>query len=628
MPGAFQVVSGVALSLAGHSLLTSSPGSNFHINLLFDDSTASAPSGFFTQIIQAAQFLDATLANDITVNITVGWGEVGGDNLPSDQVVAASFPSEWTLPYDAVAAYLSNAATSAADFASVAHLPANDPLGQPAGTSDWAISSAQFRVFDPAGFPTDPQIDGAIGYSTAWTSDWLGAALHELTHALGRVSDSGDNSSPGNPYDPTVFDLFRYGSAGHLKLKDGAAYFSIDGGATRLANFGVQSDSSDFLNDHLTPHDPFDEFVSGDAWTALDSTTMDVLGFTLSASAPPSPTTLAPDLTVKSFAFDGQTASWKVSDAGGVALPTITGLYLSTDKTITTADTLLGAVDTPGLKAGASASESLGVSLPGDLAAGTYYLGALANQVGDVNESKIANDASSVVGVLVGGAGADALQASSTVSVLFGGAGDDVLTAGSGSAVLDGGDGTDRAVLGGAFASYKLTPTGGGYTAKSSTATDTLHNIEIAQFSDRQMVLGGAGETLTARATKDTLVGGSGDDTLIASPGKDTLTGGGGHDHFVFGSIQDLKVTAPDQITDFVSGQDQIDISALNALLSGGGSFHLGATSGHTGDVTLSYDATHGRTVVSVFTNGDNQPDGVLWLTGHHTGLTTGDFVL
>ncbi len=616
------------MSLAGQSLLTSSPGSNFHINLLFDNSTSSAPSGFFTQIIQAAQFLDATLANNITVNIRVGWGEVGDYSLPTNEAVAESSPGLWSLDYGVMANFLSHAATSPADFSSVAHLPASDPLGQPAGSQDWAISSAQFRVFDPADFPTDPQIDGAIGFSTAWTSDWLGGALHELTHALGRVSDSGFDSSLGQPYQPTVLDVFRYSSAGHLKLKEGAAYFSIDGGVTTLANFGVQSDPGDFLNDGVTPHDSFDETISSDAWTALDSTTMDVLGYTLSASAPPSPTTAAPDLTVKTFAFDGQTASWKVADNGGVALPTVTGVYLSTDKTITTADTLLGTVNTPGLTAGGSASESLGLSLPGSLAPGTYYLGALANQVGDVNESKIANDASSVVGILVGGAGADALQTSNTVSLLYGGGGDDVLTAGSGSAVLDGGDGTDRAVLGGAFASYKLTQTPGGYTAKGSAATDILHNIEIVQFSDRQMVLGGAGETLTARAIKDTLVGGAGDDTLIATPGKDTLTGGGGHDHFVFSSIQDLKAGAPDQITDFVSGQDQIDLSALDALLTGGASFHLGATSTHTGDITLAYDSTHGRTVVDIFTNADNKPDGVLWLTGHHTDLTTGDFLL
>ena len=616
------------MSLAGQSLLTSSPGSNFHINLLFDNSTSSAPSGFFTQIIQAAQFLDATLANNITVNIRVGWGEVGDVSLPSNQGIAESLVSEWSLPYDGVAYYLNQAATSTADFTSIAHLPASDPLGQPAGTYDWAISSAEFRLFDPGGFPTTPQIDGAIGFSTGWTSDWLGGALHELTHALGRVSDGGFDSSPGNPYDPSVLDLFKYASAGHLKLSAGAGYFSIDGGATKLANFGVQSDPGDFRNDGVTPHDPFDETISSDAWTALDSTTMDVLGFTLSSSATPSPTTQAPDLTVKTFAFDGQMASWKIADTGGVALPTVTGVYLSTDKTITTADTLLGTVDTPGLTGGGSASQSLGLSPPGDLAPGTYYLGALANQVGDVNESKIANDASSVVGILVGGAGADALQTSNTVSALFGGGGDDLLTAGSGSAALDGGDGTDRAVLGGAFASYKLTQTPGGYTAKGSAATDILHNIEIVQFGDRQMVLGGAGETLTARATKDTLVGGAGDDTLIATPGKDTLTGGGGHDHFVFGSIQDLKAGAPDQMTDFVSGQDQIDLSALDALLTGGASFHLGATSTHTGDITLAYDSTHGRTAVDIFTNADNKPDGVLWLTGHHTDLTTGDFLL
>jgi Ca2+-binding RTX toxin-like protein len=514
--------------------------------------------------------------------------------------------------------------TSAAGLAAVAHLPASDPLGTP-DQQDWWVSSAQLRVLDPADAPDANAIDGAIGFSKAWTSDWLGAALHEITHALGRIG-----GESGNP--AFEFDLFRYDSTSsspQLQLAGGQpAYFSINGGATRLADFGVSSDYADFKNDALTPHDPFDEFTSGDAWTSLDSTVMDALGFNVTSSAPPPPSTTPPDLVAKTFAFDGVTASWNISDSSsGAALPTTTGVYLSADKTITTSDTLLGTVTTPGLTAGGSDSENLAISLPNDLTPGVYYLGALANQTGDVNESKTTNDASNLVPILVGGAGADTLKGTSTVHDLFGFGGDDTLVAGSGSNLLDGGTGNNRAVLSGAFSSYNISQSGDAYLLKGASGTDTLYNIQIVQFSDRQMVLGSTSETLTARASKDTLVGGLGDDTLIANPGKDVLTGGGGNDHFVFGAIADLKVSAPDTITDFISGQDQIDISALNALLPGGEPFHLGATPGHVGDITVSYDAAHGRTVIDIFTNADAKPDGVIWLTGQHT-LTGSDFVL
>ena len=617
------------MSLAGQSLLTSSPGSHFHINLLFDTSTASAPAGFFTQIIQAAQFLDATFSNDITVNIEVGWGEIAGDPISSRQAVAEASQAEWYLPYDGVAYYLANAATSANDAAAIAHLPASDPLGGGPGDYDWGISSAQFRLFDPGDFPSTPQIDGAIGFSTAWKSDWLGAALHEISHALGRVSGAGDDASPGDPYAPTVFDLFRYASAGHLKLSDGAGYLSIDGGATKLANFGVTSDSSDFKNDTLSPKDPFDEVASGDAWTTLDSVTMDVLGFTLSDVTPPSPTTTLPNLGVKSLAFDGESASWTVTDSGsGVALPTVSGLYLSSDKTVTTSDTLLGTVDTSGLAGGHSQGESLAVALSDSLAPGTYYLGAIANVIGDVAETKTTDNISNLLPILVGGSGSDTLKGTSTIHDIYGFGGDDVLYASSGSNVLDGGLGDDRAVLNGAFASYKMSQSGDALTLKNGSGSDTLYGIEVAQFSDRQMVLGGSGETLTARASKDTLVGGAGDDTLIASAGTDVMTGGGGADHFIFGSLQDLKVSKPDQITDFDSGLDVIDLSALDSVLPSGHAFELSPTGGQPGDITIAYDAGHHRTAIDLFVNDDGKPDAVLWLTGQHTDLASPNFIL
>ncbi len=55
-----------------------------------------------------------------------------------------------------------------------------------------------------------------------------GLALHELTHALGRVPDA----------QPDIFDLFRFVAPG-TRLFDGdstapAAYFSLDGGNTRI----------------------------------------------------------------------------------------------------------------------------------------------------------------------------------------------------------------------------------------------------------------------------------------------------------------------------------------------------------------------------------------------------------
>jgi serralysin len=75
-------------------------------------------------------------------------------------------------------------------------------------------------------------------------------ALHELTHGMGRIA--GD-----------TIDLYRFNEdkSGN-RVYGGAipatpAYFSIDGGTTDLADFGINSDPGDFLNGGVQGTDPF-----------------------------------------------------------------------------------------------------------------------------------------------------------------------------------------------------------------------------------------------------------------------------------------------------------------------------------------------------------------------------------
>src|SRR2546430_1214904 len=126
--------------------------------------------------------------------------------------------------------------------------------------------------------------DGSATFATDIDPNLLvGVALHELTHAWGRI--------PYGPQ-PDIFDLFRFTSAG-TRLFSGsdtapAAYFSVDGGYTKLADYGRNSDPSDFLNSGVQgPNDPFNEFYSGSTGqvlTTVDKQQLDALGFHL---APP-----------------------------------------------------------------------------------------------------------------------------------------------------------------------------------------------------------------------------------------------------------------------------------------------------------------------------------------------------
>jgi Ca2+-binding RTX toxin-like protein len=105
------------------------------------------------------------------------------------------------------------------------------------------------------------------------------------------------------------------------------------------------------------------------------------------------------------------------------------------------------------------------------------------------------------------------------------------------------------------------------------------------------------GTAIEGSRGNDLLVGGSGNDTLSAAAGRDTLTGGDGADVFVWNFASDIGFSLRDTITDFTSGEDKIDLSAIDADLGTAGlqSFTFigdAAFSGVAGE--LRYDAATG----------------------------------
>ncbi|MDZ5457145.1 calcium-binding protein [Azohydromonas lata] len=148
-----------------------------------------------------------------------------------------------------------------------------------------------------------------------------------------------------------------------------------------------------------------------------------------------------------------------------------------------------------------------------------------------------------------------------------GGLGNDSLTGGAGfqelrgyygNDTLSGGDGNDRLY---------------GYTGSTTVLTNPT-----TAYTDDDRLDGGAGndllrgdfgnDVLLGGAGTDTLEGGTGNDTLNGGAGQDSLTGGAGNDRFVFALLADVNGNTSatcDVITDFVAGQDLIDLSALDA---------------------------------------------------------------
>lgn len=80
------------------------------------------------------------------------------------------------------------------------------------------------------------------------------------------------------------------------------------------------------------------------------------------------------------------------NQGAGPAAPFYVGFYLSTDATITTADTLLGTWTLVGLAPGASSAATPSVTIPSGMALGTYYIGAIADYSGVVTETNETNN--------------------------------------------------------------------------------------------------------------------------------------------------------------------------------------------------------------------------------------------
>ena len=272
------------------------------INLTYDSSTAGAPAAFFAAMNYCVQYLDNLITNNVTVNIDVGWGEVGGGNIAAGDDGQGGAEGI-ILSYAQLKAALLAHSNSAADASAYANLPSAD-ISNGAG---FLVAAAEAKAWGliPA---TGTELDGVVGFdsSTPWnfsTSNlavageysFVSVALQELTHALGRSI----GLSASDPL--TVLNLFKFASPEDIQTEvGGPSYFSVNGGATNLGQFATSSDYSDWSN--TVPNDAFDAYFSaGTAYTisSTDITLLNVLGFSVNNSMLAGSGGGAPSVTVK-----------------------------------------------------------------------------------------------------------------------------------------------------------------------------------------------------------------------------------------------------------------------------------------------------------------------------------------
>jgi serralysin len=251
------------------------------INLMFDAAAMAAPQSFRDGITQAMQMICAVVTDHITLNIQIDYSGTGGGAFAGPS--GGNYVSYSTVHADLV----NNASPGDTTFNS---LPSGSTI---AGQSQVAVWYSQEKLWGLLS-PTGTEVDGSATFATDINPNLLvGVALHELTHAMGRV--------PYGPYpghtsitQPDVFDFFRFTSSGNILINGDdtapAAYFSLDGGAHKIADYGQTSDPSDFLNSGVQGStDPFNEFYSSSTQqqlTAIDLKQLDALGFHLVSNQP------------------------------------------------------------------------------------------------------------------------------------------------------------------------------------------------------------------------------------------------------------------------------------------------------------------------------------------------------
>ena len=445
--------SGGTSSVSGSALVTHAAASGLTINVSYDSSVSSAPAGFMTEVNAAVQYLESLYNDPITITIDVGYGEVAGSRLGS----GALGESETYLnsySYSQLVTAMKADATSASDTSAIASLLATNPTGN--GTF-W-VSTAESKALGLA--PSDTSIDGYVGFAssantfdynnadgvTAGQYDFYGVVLHEVTEVMGRQTMDGQSFAGTTAYEP--LDLFHYSAPGvHVFSGTQAGYFSADGGTTNLANFNTNpgGDFGDWASTKIDAMNAFGTPGVVEPMTAADITAMDVLGWNLgSAPPPPPPPSDQPDLTISGLSLFDTAVSYNLSNAGTAsAAASTTALYLSTNSTITTSDMLLGTFSSPSLSVGGSDNESISLSLPTNLKAGTYYLGVIADYNSQVNESNETNNASNAIPIIVGNSNANTLTGTTGNDTMFGLAGNDTIKGGAGNNVLIGGTGND-----------------------------------------------------------------------------------------------------------------------------------------------------------------------------------------
>nr|WP_310522979.1 calcium-binding protein [Polymorphobacter sp.] len=227
------------------------------------------------------------------------------------------------------------------------------------------------------------------------------------------------------------------------------------------------------------------------------------------------------------------------------------------------------------------AATNVGYSLGGTNVALTLAQAYLITANGTAAVDTLTGTASAET--LSGLAGNDTLSGLGGDDMIIGGAGADVLTGGSGrdrfvyTAITDSITGTADRITDFQSGSDRIVATGLGATGVSIGSAAGLTTVTITTPGGNLFITSNAAvvaadvqleNRITGTAAAEALTGSNEADIITGGAGADTLTGGKGADRFVITGFADSSANAggQDRLTDFQSGIEKLDLSALGPI--------------------------------------------------------------
>ncbi len=263
-----------------------------NIDVSFDQSTSSLPSGFVAAVDYVVEYFDALFTNPVTINIDVGYGEIDSSRLGRDDLGESYAPQYDQESYSSVRTILQSQGAPGSST-----LPSSSP---PSGDLRMSQAEAQALGLTSAISTSYVGFSSTLPFSYAVNSKpssreyyFVGIVEHEFTEDMGRVSLLNDQ-----PRSYAPIDLFRYSAPGVRDLTTGSkrstAYFSINDGDTDLGTWNNNTkngDLADWYGKHIPNggNDAFNDYSDPgvvNAFSSSDLTLMQSLGWTTAGDPP------------------------------------------------------------------------------------------------------------------------------------------------------------------------------------------------------------------------------------------------------------------------------------------------------------------------------------------------------